>query len=73
MPSRNLNPKQGGYKDLLLFVERMYIYKIFIYILFVSYDLYHIKYLRTNFSLIKEKLALKFKDLQSLIKDYFLN
>ena len=68
MPSRNLNPKQGGYKDLLLFVERMYIY-----ILFVSYDLYHIKYLRTNFSLIKEKLALKFKDLQSLIKDYFLN
>ena len=68
MPSRNLNPKQGGYKDLLLFVERIYIY-----MLFVSYDLYHMKYLRTNFSLIKEKLALKFKDLQSLIKDYFLN
>ena len=70
MPSRNLNPKQGGYKDLLLFVERIYIY---IYMLFVSYDLYHMNYLRTNFSLIKEKLALKFKDLQSLIKDYFLN
>ena len=68
MPSRNLNPKQGGYKDLLLFVERIYIY-----MLFVSYDLYHMKYLKTNFSLIKEKLALKFKDLQSLIKDYFLN